>query len=497
MMSGILYTHNPPREPLACMSATAAPILSSESSTAAKPQRKVFIETLGCQMNKADSELMLGLLHGEGFTPTGLASEADLLILNTCQIREQAEDKAFSHLGPWGKLKRDKPDLRIAMAGCVAQQAKDSVFTRMPFVDIVLGTQNIHDLPKLVRRSFDDNERHILATDRQRDRSTFDYFDDVAVSQIRQDGGVSAWVTVIEGCDYFCTYCVVPYTRGRQMSRKPASIVEEVTRLATQGYKEVTLLGQTVDAYGKDFDQPCDLADLFELLHPIEGLERIRFMTSHPLDLSDRIIEAIATLPKVMEYIHIPMQSGDSDVLERMRRGYTDEDYYRLCDKLHERIPGLALSGDYIVGFPGETDEQFMKSVYSVGRSGVYYANTAAYSARKQTPAGLWESRDPDQAVSDEVKQERLAVLNDCIRKQAMAHNAPYEGQTVEVLVEGPSKRNPNRLTGRTRNNKVVNFDAPGFMADELKGQLGYVFIREAYPFSLLGEWQPATAVVE
>lgn len=441
-------------------------------------------------MNKADSELMLGLLQAEGFFPTSNPETADLLIINTCQIRENAEEKAYSYLGRWGILKKKRPDIRIAMAGCVAQQTRGQVFARAPFVDFVLGTQNIHDLPRLVRRSFADGERHVLAVDKQKAKSTFDYLDG-AVEQVRQDSGVSAWVTIIEGCDYFCTYCVVPYTRGRQISRSPESIVEEVKRLVESGYREVTVLGQTVDAYGKDFKgRAYDLADLFTDLNAIEGLQRIRFMTSHPLDLSDRIIDAVAELPKVMEYIHIPMQSGDTDLLRRMRRGYSAEDYYALTDKLHARIPGLSLSGDYIVGFPGETEAQFLRSVYSVARSGVYNANTAAYSARKQTPAGLWETRYADEmAVPEDVKQERLAILNDAIRKQAMAQNAPLEGSTVEVLVEGPSRRNPNRLTGRTRNNRVVNFDCSRPL-EAVKGELLNVHIVEAYPFSLLGRAQ-------
>jgi tRNA-2-methylthio-N6-dimethylallyladenosine synthase len=465
-------------------------MLSTTTTPVETDNRLVYIETQGCQMNEADSELMLGLLQREGFSTTPDPTVADLLIINTCQIRGSAEDKAYSYLGRWAQLKKKRPHMKIAMAGCVAQQTGGAVFDRANYVDMVFGTQNIHQLPQLVRRAFDENEQHILAVDKQKDRSTFDYFDDV--TQIRQDNGVSAWVTIIEGCDYFCTYCVVPYTRGRQISRSPESVLAEVQRLAQQGYKEITLLGQTVDAYGQDFnDRQFDLADLFELLNEVAGIERIRFMTSHPLDLSDKIIDAIANLPKVMEYIHIPMQSGDDTVLERMKRGYTADDYFRLSDKIHAKIPNVALSGDYIVGFPGETDEQFMKTVYSVARSGIYYANTAAYSARKQTPAGVLENRKANEAIADEVKQERLQTLNDAITKQALAHNMPYEGQTVEVLVEGPSKRNPNRLTGRTRSNKVVNFDAPQPHAD-LIGQLLMVHITEAYAFSLMGVYPEA-----
>ncbi len=450
-------------------------------------EKKVYIETLGCQMNKNDSELMLGLLDREGIRAVKDPRQADLLIINTCQIRNQAEEKAYSYIGYWNTLKKQRPNLKIAMAGCVAQQAKEDVFKRAPYVDIVLGTQNIQDLPDLVKRAFE-GEGSVLKVDKQKPRSTYEYTTDVAP---RRESDIAAWVTIIEGCDYFCTYCVVPYTRGRQISRAPESIIREVKELAAFGFKEVTLLGQTVDAYGRDFtDRKYNLADLFRELNDVPGLERIRFMTSHPLDLSDDIIEAVAELPKVMEYIHIPMQAGDSTVLERMRRGYTAEEYYRLVDKIRERIPGVAISGDYIVGFPGETDEQFKRTVESVTRSGIDNANTAAYSPRQQTPAGIWEARG-EGVVPEAVKQERLRILNEAIREQALKINATYRDRTVEVLVEGRSKRNPDRLTGRTRNNKVVNFDTANpdiAQAEEnLVGKLVSVRITEPYPFSLLG----------
>lgn len=460
--------------------------------------RTVYVETLGCQMNKSDSELMLGLLAREGFLPTHDPTTADLAILNTCQIRENAEEKAYSYLGRWGQLKQKNPHLKIAMAGCVAQQTKDGVFDRAGYVDLVFGTQNIHDLPRLVRRIFDEGETHVLAVDRQRQGSTYDYFSEVTpIRESRQ----SAWVTIIEGCDYFCTYCVVPYTRGRQVSRSPESILDEIRQLVDQGYQEFTLLGQTVDAYGKDFtDRRYDLADLFEAVNAIPGVTRIRFMTSHPLDLSDRIIQAVADLPHVMPYIHIPMQAGDSEVLERMRRGYTADAYYELVDKIYDRIPGVAVSGDYIVGFPGESDAQFQRTVESVRRARTHMANTAAYSARKQTPAGLWEERGHGQ-VPDAVKQERLQILNAEIKQVAWELNQPYAGQSVEILLEGVSKRNPNRLTGRTPNNKVVNIDlidpttGQPFMADvavraanHWMGRLLNVQVTEAAAWSLLAQ---------
>ena len=452
-------------------------------------QRKVFVETLGCQMNVNDSELMLGMLRKEGFELTGDPNEADLMIINTCQIRGSSEDKAYSCLGRWQKLKRQRPEVKIAMAGCVAQQAKDSVFKRIPGVDIVFGTQNIQDLPDLVRRAFE-GEEHILAADKQKPRTTYDYLEDVAPVR---ESDISAWVTIIEGCDYFCTYCVVPYTRGRQISRQPESIIREVNQLASHGFKEITLLGQTVDSYGKDFQvdqhEGYGLAELLTELNEIPGIERIRFMTSHPLDLTDKIIDAVATLPKVCEFIHIPMQAGDSDVLERMRRGYTAEEYYELVDKIYDRIPGVSVSGDYIVGFPGETDEQFMNSVHSVKRSRVQSANTAVYSPREQTPAAIWEERGEE--VTESVKKERLRILNDAITEQGRVMNQAYLNQSVEVLVEGLSRRNESRLTGRTRNNKVVNFDTT-WTEDELVGQLIQVKITETLPFSLIGVHEPS-----
>jgi tRNA-2-methylthio-N6-dimethylallyladenosine synthase len=453
------------------------------------PTKKVYVETLGCQMNLNDSELMLGLLKQAGFEPEADKNKADLLILNTCQIRGAAEDRAYSHLGIWGKLKRKRPHIKIAMAGCVSQQAKDSVFKRMPYVDMVFGTQNLQDLPQLVKRAFE-GERHVLAVDKQKPRSTYDYVTDV--TPIRESD-ISAWVTIIEGCDYFCTYCVVPYTRGRQISRAPQSIIDEVKKLADAGFKEITLLGQTVDAYGKDFtgnDAHYGMAKLLEALHPIEGIERIRFMTSHPLDLSDDIIEAVATLPKVMEHIHIPMQSGDTDVLERMKRGYTADDYYRLVDKLYDRIPNVGVSGDYIVGFPGETEAQFEASITSVARSGLCRANTAKYSARQQTPAGIWEARGEEVAMA--VKEDRLQRLNDAIEAQALRFNQTHYANTVQqVLVEGLSKRNPNRLMGRTRHNTVVNFSSPLAslaLEQQAVGQLLSIRIDEVNAWNLLGE---------
>jgi tRNA-2-methylthio-N6-dimethylallyladenosine synthase len=453
-------------------------------------QRKVYVETLGCQMNQNDSELMLGLLAKEGFLAVTEPLEADLVILNTCQIRAKSENKAYSYLGYWNKLKRKKPGLKIVMAGCVAQQTKDEVFSRAPYIDIVLGTQNIHELPDLVRKAFAEPEkRNILAVDKQKSKSTYDYFDQV--TPVRQSK-VSAWVTVIEGCDYFCTYCVVPYTRGRQISRSPQSILDEVKSLADLGYQEITLLGQTVDAYGKDFDgKAYGLADLMEKIHEtVPAIARIRFMTSHPLDLSDAIIDTIATLPRVMEYIHIPMQAGSNEVLERMRRGYTREQYFALIDKIRARIPGVAITGDFIVGFPGETEAQFMESVDAVRQVRFDASNTAAYSARKQTPAGIWENKG-EGLVPDEEKERRLHYLNKVIGEYALLNNEAMQDQVVEVLVEGKSKRKQfERWRGRTRQNKLVNFESLLPFESELEGHIIPVKITQVNAWGLQGLWQ-------
>ncbi|MBK8189426.1 MAG: tRNA (N6-isopentenyl adenosine(37)-C2)-methylthiotransferase MiaB [Vampirovibrionales bacterium] len=445
--------------------------------------RSVFIETLGCQMNRNDSELMLGLLAREGFRQAANPREADLVVLNSCQIRAQAEDKAYSYLGHWNTLKKHRPDLKIALTGCVAQQTGENAFSRSPGVDIVVGTQNLHDLPALVRRAFAGEER-VMAVDRQKSRSSYDMMEDVA--PVRQSA-VSAWVTIIEGCDYFCTYCVVPYTRGRQISRPRESILAEARDLAALGYREITLLGQTVDSYGRDRPQEAYyLAHLLHDLHAIEGLARIRFMTSHPLDLDDALIAAVADLPRVMAYFHLPMQSGDDDVLARMKRGYTAAQYFERLDAIRARLPHAAISGDFIVGFPGETEAQFERTIEAVTRARFDGANTAAYSPRAQTPAGIWESRG-EGVISDAVKQDRLQRLNTVITAQSLANNQQFEGQQVEVLVEGPSKRNAQRWTGRTEGNKVVNFDPPQPLGALSPGQLVNVFIEKAFPFSLMG----------
>ena len=448
-------------------------------------KKRVYVETLGCQMNMADSELMLGMLTQQGFEVVDTVKQADLAIINTCQIRGSAEDKAYSYLGAWGKIKRKYPEMKIAMAGCVAQQTREQVFRRAPYVDFVFGTQNLQDLPLLVENAFS-GATHQVAADKQKPRSTYDYLTDI--TPVREND-ISAWVTVIEGCDYFCTYCVVPYTRGRQISRAPQSILQEVRTLGKAGFKEITLLGQTVDSYGRDFtDNPYRFEHLLHDVSAVPGIERVRFMTSHPLDMTPAIMQAIADLPNVMEFVHIPMQAGDDEILTRMRRGYTAQQYYDLVDRLRDTVPDVVVTGDYIVGFPGETDAQFERTLESVGRSGIQMANTAVYSAREQTPAAIWQQRG--EAVPQPVKEARLQLLNQALHAQAQTLNNRLVGRTMQLLVEGVSKRNPNRLTGRTRGNLVVNFDTP-LTEDDLVGQLIDVTITQALPASLIAVHQP------
>lgn len=472
----------------------ASPELNPAETTTT--DRKVYVETLGCQMNLNDSELMLGLLAKSGFSQTYLPAEADLIIVNTCQIRGNAEDKAYAQVSNFRHYKNKNPNVKIVMTGCVAQQAKDSATERSPYIDIVVGTQNIKDLPELVNKAFEKTlttpkkPKTTFAVDRQKSYNTYEYIDQYMdeVAPVRQSS-VTAWITIIEGCDYFCTYCVVPYTRGRQISRAPESIIKEARKVAEAGYKEVTLLGQTVDAYGKDFqDRKYKLAELLRDLHEqVPEIQRWRFMTSHPLDLDDSIIDAIAELPRVMEYIHIPMQAGNNTVLERMRRGYSREQYFELIDKIRTKIPDCAITGDFIVGFPGETDEQFLDTVDAVKRAQFDMAITAVYSPRKQTPAGIWVERGDEQLLSEAEGKQRLQTLNLAIEEVGLQKNLLLVDTVQEILIEGKSNRKKfDRWRGRTRTNKLVNIDVPNSEIDYL-GQIVNVKITEASGFSLQG----------
>ena len=432
---------------------------------------KLHLITYGCQMNEYDSERVAGLLKQERYELTDRPEDADLILLNTCSIREKAEDKVFSQLGALKHLKRQRPDLVIGVMGCMAQLQKGRIQERAPYVDLVFGSPAIARVGELVTRA------------RQGRGPVLETGEGALVKiTARPDGGrrLKAFVTVMEGCEKYCTFCVVPTTRGRERSHAPEVIVEEIRGLAAAGCREVTLLGQTVNAYGRDLSPPTDLAALLERVNDVDGIERIRFTTSNPYNLTSRLIRAIRDVPKVCEYLHLPLQSGSDRVLERMNRGYTRPRYLELIAELQETVPDLALSTDLIVGFPGETDEDFAQTVDMVER--VAYDNVFAfrYSRRPGTPAAEMVDQVPD-----EVKAERNRLVLEAAGRVATARSQRLEGRTLPVLVDGVSRKNADEVAGRTRCNRVVNFDAAG---RDLLGQVVAVRIARALPHSLRGE---------
>lgn len=437
--------------------------------------KQVYIETFGCQMNKADSENMLGLLDEIGYAQTAEIKEADLMILNTCAIRAGAEDKMFSYLGHWHRLKKRRPGTLIAVGGCVAQDQGDLLVRKASGVetgvDIVFGTHNIHRLPELVMQAQATGEPVVEILQALPD--------DLPELPVIRQNSVSAWVSIIYGCDYNCTYCIVPYVRGREKSREPAILMQEIQELADAGYKEVTLLGQNVTAYGHDLDPKIHLGDLLRLTGELDAIKRVRFLTGHPRDLNPGIIDAVAQTWNACEYFHIPVQSGDDRTLRRMARGYNTDFYRRIAEQIRNRLPDAALTSDIIVGFPGETEQEFMNTVNFIEEIGFDACNTAAFSPRPHTPAANWQPQVPD-----EEKYERLRFLNSVVGEVSHRKNKPYVGKTVEVLVEGQSERNKDRLTGRTRTGKLVNFEGN----ERLIGQLIDVRIEAANPWALRGQ---------
>jgi tRNA-2-methylthio-N6-dimethylallyladenosine synthase len=421
-------------------------------------------------MNKSDSEHMLGLLDEIGYEQILDHKAANLLILNTCAIREGAEDKVYSYLGYWRKLKDSNPGTLIAVGGCVAQDAGQALLKRAPYVDVVFGTHNLHRLPDLVLQAKRDGGPVVEVWQ--------ELPEDLPEVPVIRQSDVSAWVSIIYGCDYNCTYCIVPYVRGREKSRTPEVILQEVQELAQSRFKEVTLLGQNVTAYGHDLEPKIHLGDLIRLLGTKCDIKRIRFLTGHPRDLNPEIIEAVADVEQACEYFHIPIQAGDNRTLRRMARGYNVDFYRRVVEQIRNKIPDAAISTDLIVGFPGETQEEFLNTVSLVQEIGFDSCNTAAYSPRPHTPAANWE-----QQVPEEEKYERLRFLNAVVSEVAHRKNLDYLNTTVEVLVEGKSTRAPNRMAGRTRTNKVVNFDA----AEDCIGELVDVKIEQANPWALRG----------
>ena len=412
--------------------------------------KKVYIETMGCQMNKSDSERMFGMLQHLGYDETKNPKDADLVMVNTCSIRQLSEDKAFSQIGVWGQWKKtSKPDLKIGFCGCVAQQKMKEVFRRAPYVDFVLGTHKIYSLPEIIKK-IQNGERVLECTETN---ATED--DKAAQYEISRVKSVNAWIPITEGCNNFCTYCIVPYTRGRERSRTPEIIIKEAKQALNEGFKEITLLGQNVDSYGKDFkDKNYRLADLLRELNDIDGQFRIRFVTSYPTDITDELIDTVVELDKVCEYFHIPMQSGSSEVLKRMNRRYDRETYKKIVEKVRSKVPDVTITSDFIAGFPGETEAQFEETLSAIDEFELDYSNTAAYSPREKTVAARWV----DEFIDEDTKTERLSRLNEKVRENCLKSNQKYVGRTLEVLIENfENHKGKNVITGRTRNNKIVH----------------------------------------
>ncbi len=437
--------------------------------------KKVYIETMGCQMNKSDAERMYGMLEHLGYTQTETPKEADMLIINTCSIRQLSEDKAYSAIGVWGKWKKNKQDLKIVFAGCVAQQTGEKLFRRAPYVDLVIGTQRLYELPELVKR-IEAGERVVSTEEKPYEES------DIKINRVKS---VNAWVPIMEGCNNFCTYCIVPYTRGRERSRKPELILNEVKKALAEGFKEITLLGQNVDSYGKDLEPYQNLSWLLRQVNALEGKFRIRFVTSYPTDITEELIDTVIELDKVCEYFHIPMQSGDDYVLKKMNRRYDYAKYKKICENIRSRIPDVTITSDFIAGFPGETEEQFQNTLKAMSELELDYSNTAAYSPREKTVAAKWV----DLYIPEDVKTDRLARLNEHNRECCLKSNQKYIGREMEVLIEKFERVNgedgsTNIISGRTRNNKIVHIPYD----KDLTGEFINVRITSARTWYLRGE---------
>ena len=443
-----------------------------------------WITTFGCQMNKADSERMAGILESMGYSAGDGEDQADLVLYNTCTIRDNAEQKVYSYLGRQARRKRDNPALTLVVAGCVAQQEGESLLRRVPELDLVMGPQHANRLDTLLSQV--EAGQQVVATD--------DHHILEDITTARRDSSLCAWVNVIYGCNERCTYCVVPSVRGQEQSRLPEAIRLEMEGLAARGYKEITLLGQNIDAYGRDLPgitpegrRQNTLTDLLHHVHDVEGIERIRFATSHPRYFTERLIEACAELPKVCEHFHVPFQSGDDELLKAMARGYTTARYRRIVEQIRNLMPDAAISADAIVGFPGETDAQFRRTLELVDEIGFDLLNTAAYSPRPNTPAADW----PDQ-VEEHVKVERLKELNALVERKAKACSQRYLYRVEEVLAEGINPKDKTQLMGRTRTNRLTFFPA----GNHRVGDTVPVRIEQVRAFSLSGSAQPQPALV-
>ncbi|MFA4915089.1 MAG: tRNA (N6-isopentenyl adenosine(37)-C2)-methylthiotransferase MiaB [Syntrophales bacterium] len=430
----------------------------------------LYIKTFGCQMNVHDSEQIAALLEGSGYKTTDDPRKADLVIINTCSIREKAAQKVYSQLGRFKELKHSKPGLIIGMGGCLAQQWGDKIFTKVPFLDLVFGTHNIHQLPDLIRT--------IEITGSQVGQTAFhETIKSLDIVAPPQNGAISSYVTIMHGCNNFCSYCVVPYLRGPEVSRPRRDIINEVKFLADHGIKEVTLLGQNVNSYGKTIG--TDFAVLLGEVGEIERIERIRFTTSHPKDLSFNLMKCYAQISKLCEHIHLPVQSGSDGILKKMNRGYTKEEYLDKVESLRDICPHISITSDMIVGFPGETENDFQETMDLMEKVKFDNLFSFKYSERVGTVAVNFDNR-----IDDGIKRERLQVLQSLQDKHTLERNKALVGCTEDVLIDGVSKKLPDELTGRTRSNTTVNFKGNG----ELIGKTVPVLITEAYQHSARGK---------
>jgi tRNA-2-methylthio-N6-dimethylallyladenosine synthase len=424
-------------------------------------------------MNEEDSEKLAGMLENMGYIKSNVRNESDIIIFNTCCVRENAEFKVYGNLGELKALKKINPNLIIAVSGCMMQQKgiPELIKKKYPHVDIIFGTHNIHRLPELLNNALQGKSTIIEIWDAEGDI--------IEGLPIQREGDIKAYVTIMYGCNNFCTYCIVPYTRGRERSREPESIINEIKELSSKGYKEITLLGQNVNSYGKDL-KDMTFAGLLRMVNQVEGIDRVRFMTSHPKDLTEDVILAVKECDKVCEHIHLPVQSGSTQILKKMNRKYSKEDYLVLVEKIKSEIDGAALTTDIIIGFPGETEEDFHETLDLVAKVEFDSAFTFIYSVRKGTPAEKYETQVPE-----DIKHERFNRLVELINSISERKNREYKNKIVEVLVEGYSKSDETRLTGRTRTGKLVNFIGGDI---NLTGRLVNVKITEPQTWTLQGE---------
>lgn len=435
--------------------------------------KKFYVRTYGCQMNEHDSEKIKGMLESVGYSLAEDINDADIVILNTCAIRENAHDKVFGFLGVLKHMKQSKPNLLIGLCGCMAQEevVVNDILNKYKYVDFVCGTHNLDNMLSIIKNKIDTDKRQI---------EVLSYEGDVVEGvPVVRDSKYSAWIDIIYGCDKFCTYCIVPYTRGTQRSRKHEDIVSEVEQLVKDGYKEVTLLGQNVNAYGKDLYDNYNLADLLKDVSDT-GIERVRFVTSHPWDFTDSMVDIIASRDNIMPYIHLPLQSGSNKILKLMNRKYTSEEYLKLYNSIRDKVKDSSVTTDIIVGFPGETEEDFEETLKIVNECKFDGAFTFAYSPRENTPAALMKD-----AIPESVKMDRLHRLNEVVNKYSNLRNQKLLGTTVKCLVIGESEKDKNKVCGYTENMKLVNIDGP----KSLIGNIVSVKITDTKSFSLDGEY--------